>query len=99
MKSNDMEHDVKSFIDLMDLDELMKLNEYIVKRIRFLQEIDTIEKLQHFELLERVYFIDNEGNKIEGTIIRINNKTVTIKTDSGTEWRVNPQLLKVDTRH
>lgn len=99
MKNNDMENDVKSFIDLMDHDELMKLYEYIVKRIRFLQEIDIIEKLQHFELLERVYFIDNEGNKIEGTIIRLNNKTVTIKTDSGTEWRVNPQLLKVDTRY
>ena len=61
MKNNDMEHDVKSFIDLMDHDELIKLNEYIIKRIRFLREIDTIEKLQHFELLERVYFIDNEG--------------------------------------
>ena len=99
MKNNDTEHDVKSFIDLMDHDELMKLNEYIVKRIRFLREIATIEKLQHFELLERVYFIDNEGNRIEGTIIGINNKTVTIKTDSGTEWRVNPQLLKVDLEH
>lgn len=98
MDNDNIKHDVKSFIDLMNLDELIRLNTYIVKRIRFFQELDTMEEVQNFELLERVYFIDNEGNRIEGTIIRLNRKSVTIRTDTGSEWRVSPQFLKINTR-
>jgi|GEM_PF-2986328 len=47
MKNNDIEHDVKSFIDLMDHDELMKLYEYIIKRIRYLCHF----KFYHFSFV------------------------------------------------
>lgn len=89
-----MAHDAKSFIDLMDIDELIRLNEYIVKRIRLISDTKEMEKVQDFELLEKVYFIDDRGKRIDGTVIRLNKKTITIKTGNGMEWRVSPNFLK-----
>ena len=94
MEKNDIGNDVKSFINLMDLDELIKLNKYVVKRIRLISDTKVMEKVQDFELLENVYFFDEGGNRVDGTIIRLNKKTVTIKTESGMEWRVSPHFLK-----
>jgi len=94
MKRNEIGYDAKSFIDLMDLDELVKLNEYIVKRIRLISDTKTMKKVQDFELLEKVFFIDDRGNRIDGTGIRLNKKTITIKADNGMEWRVSPDFLQ-----
>ena len=94
MKRNEIGYDAKSFIDLMDLDELVKLNEYIVKRIRLISDTKTMKKVQDFELLEKVFFIDDRGNRIDGTVIRLNKKTITIKADNGMEWRVSPDFLQ-----
>jgi len=61
MEKNDIGNDVKSFINLMDLDELIKLNKYVVKRIRLISDTRVMEKVQDFELLENVYFFDESG--------------------------------------
>ena len=94
MAKNDIKSDVKSFINLMDLDELIKLHNYIIKRIKFISETKVMEHVQDFELLDKVYFFDDNGNKVNGTVIKLNKKTVTITTDSGMEWRVSPHFLK-----
>jgi hypothetical protein len=94
MKRNDIDHNTRSFIDLMELDELVKLNEYIVKRIRLILDTKTMKKVQGFDLLEKVFFIDDRGNRIDGRVIRLNKKTITIKADNGMEWRVSPDFLK-----
>jgi hypothetical protein len=46
-------------------------------------------------ILYRVYFINNDGNRIVGTIVRLNQKTITIKSDDGVRWRVSPYFLKI----
>jgi hypothetical protein len=94
MKRNDIDHNTKSFIELMDLDELIRLHEYIVKRIRLISDTKTMKKVQGFDLLERVYFTDDRGNRIDGRIIRLNKKTITVKAENGMEWRVSPEFLK-----
>jgi hypothetical protein len=94
MKRNNIDQNTKSFIDLMDLDELVSLNEYIIKRIRLISDTKTMKKVQGFDLLERVFFIDDMGNRINGAVIRLNKKTITIKAENGMEWRVSPEFLK-----
>jgi hypothetical protein len=94
MKRNDIDHNTRSFIDLMNLDELVKLNEYIVKRIRLISDTKTMKKVQGFDLLEKVFFIDDRGNRINGRVIRLNKRTITIKADNGMEWRVSPDFLQ-----
>ncbi len=97
MTNKDSEQDIKRFINLLDYDELVKLNEYIVKRLNLILNKRAMEKVQEFNVLDRVYFIDNDGNEITGTIIRLNQKTVTIKADDGKRWRVSPSFLIKDT--
>lgn len=94
MEKNDLRQDIKSFINLLDLDELVRLNNYIIKRIKLISDTKAMEKVQDFDLLDKVYFYENKENKISGTVIKLNKKTVTIRTDSGMEWRVSPHLLK-----
>jgi len=53
-----------------------------------------MKKVQGFDLLERVYFTDDRGNRIDGRIIRLNKKTITVKAENGMEWRVSPEFLK-----
>ena len=94
MEKNDIKQDLKSFINIMDLDELIKLQNYILRRIRLISETKVMKQVQDFELLDKVYFFDDNGNRINGTVIKLNKKTVTITTDSGMEWRVSPYFLK-----
>ena len=42
---------------------------------------------------EIVGFHDKENNDVRGEIVRLNQKTATIKTDIKTKWRVGYQLL------
>jgi len=94
MDYNDIKPDLKSFINFMDLEELINLYNYILKRIRFISETKVMEQVQDFELLDKLHFFDNNGIRIDGTVIKLNKKTVTIRTESGTEWRVSPNFLK-----
>ena len=93
MVKEEISSDVKSFIDIMDLDELVKLNGYIYKRIKFLGENMVYEKLQEFEILDKVSFVDNAGNILKGTVVRLNKRTVTVKSDEGRVWLISPFLL------
>ena len=93
MVKEEISSDVKSFIDIMDLDELVKLSEYIYKRIKFLGETMVFERIQEFEILDKVSFIDNTGNILKGTVVRLNKRTVTVKSDEGKVWLISPFLL------
>ena len=42
-----------------------------------------------------VGFSDNQNNDVHGKIIRLNQKTATIKTNADTEWRVGYEWLYV----
>lgn len=54
------------------------------------------EKLErhHLQIGERVAFVPTEEGYTEGSIIRLNQKTVTLRTDNGKEWRVSYGLLQ-----
>ncbi|MBC8388880.1 MAG: hypothetical protein H8E13_12635 [Actinobacteria bacterium] len=94
MTKHNVKPDVKRFIDLLDINDLVQLNNYIVKRIKLISSAIAIKEVHDFDLLDRVYFINNDGNRIIGTIVRLNQKTVTIKSDDGVRWRVSPYFLK-----
>jgi len=54
------------------------------------------EKLarHHLAVGDRVAFIAEKAGYLEGRIIRLNQKTVTLQTDTGHEWRVGYGLLQ-----
>lgn len=76
----------------LSLKELVDLNHKICKRIRELHKKNLFEKLQSFEAGNQVSF-HYEGKTITGTVIRVNQKTLSVKTKEGARWHVDPRLV------
>ena len=76
-------------IEKLSLDELHDLNRRVVRRIRYLNSLKTGRELEKFEIGDRVCF-HPDGKHMEGVVVRVNRKTLGVRTDSGHEWRVHP---------
>ncbi len=49
--------------------------------------------MRDFQVLDKVFF-DYHGEQKEGTVTRLNQKTVTVTLDNGARWNVSPDFLK-----
>lgn len=72
-------------IENLSLEELLDLNKRLVRRIDYLHSLKTRAHLDRFEIGDRVSF-QSEGRPIEGVVVRVNQKTLSIKTKD-TYWR------------
>ena len=83
-------------IDLTNFSEheLLELNHLIVARVRALHQAQTYQQLATFNLGERVWFQSDDGRRIEGVVVNVNKKTVTIHSDDHHHWRVSPGYLR-----
>jgi ribosomal protein L21E len=79
-------------IENLPLEELIKIHWKILKRIQKLGKIKLYEELQKFDIGDRVSF-KNKADVITGVVIRVNQKSLTIKTDQGRTWYVAPGLV------
>jgi hypothetical protein len=78
-------------IDKLSLEQLLDLNKQVVRRIEYLQSLKTQAHLDRYEAGDRVSF-PSEGRQIEGVVIRVNQKTISIKTKDS-YWRIHPRFL------
>ena len=78
-------------IERLSLEQLLELNRRIVRRVDYLQRLKTQAHLDRFDLGDKVSF-QSEGRQVEGIVIRVNQKTVSIKTKDGL-WRIHPRFL------
>ncbi len=74
-------------IEKLSLEELFDLNRRVIRRIEYLRSLH----LYRFEVGDRVSF-QNAGQTVEGAVIRINRKTISVDTP-GVSWRLPPHLL------
>ncbi len=76
----------------MDVEKLSPEELYglfsFVRRINALHRIRLAEKPQEFEIGNEVSF-EHEGDIITGTAIRVNKKTLSIRTEPG-HWYIDP---------
>ncbi len=79
-------------LDTLSEDELRVLNQEIVRRLQLMSFVRNKSKLMAFRLGDRVAFETDRGTK-EGTVVRVNQKTVSIETVEGNWWRVSPSYL------
>jgi hypothetical protein len=85
-------------IDSMSYDELVKLNHKIVERLKFLDSMHRHKEMMQFSPGDQVCFEPAGRGKQFGTLVKYNQKTVTVITESGQKWNVSPHLLsKVKT--
>lgn len=79
-------------IDKLSKEQLLDLNRRIVERLKYLAARDTLEVSKKFRVGDTVEF-QNEESTTQGMVIRINRKTLSIKTKEG-QWNVPPQFVK-----
>jgi len=85
---------MKIDIDKLTEDELIDLNNRIVARLRFLNQMRAHSQMLDFRIGDRVTFQPEGRSPLFGIITRYNKKTVTVITDSGQHWNVAPGLLR-----
>ena len=81
-------------IDKLSEEELIDLNNRIVARLRFLNQMRAHSQMLDFRIGDRVAFQPEGRAPLFGIITRYNRKTVTVITDSGQRWNVAPRLLR-----
>jgi hypothetical protein len=78
-------------IESLSLPELTELNRRVVERIRYLHRLKTRSQLDRFEPGDRVGF-QHEGRMVEGVVVRVNQKTLSVHTSEG-HWNIHPHFL------
>jgi len=81
-------------IDKLTEPELIDLNNRIVERLRFLNQMRAHGEMLQFKIGDRVSFEPEGRPVLFGMLTRYNRKTVTVITDSGQRWNVAPKLLR-----
>ena len=89
--------DIKSAedaINRMGIEDLRLLNRLIVNRANYLASVQRDVQLLKFGRGDQVQFTTKHGERIEGTVVRVNKKTVSVQVigDDGL-WKVSPGLL------
>ena len=75
-------------IENLSLKELVELHDKIARRIWELEKGKLSEKLGEFQIGDQISF-QSEGKTITGTVIRVNRKTLSVRSQEG-YWYVAP---------
>jgi hypothetical protein len=81
-------------IDKLTEPELVDLNNRIVARLKFLQQMRAHASMLEFSLGERVSFQPDGHPVLFGIITKYNRKSVTVITEAGQHWTVAPTFLR-----
>lgn len=81
-------------IDRLTESELIDLNNRIVARLKFLQQMRAHASMLEFSLGERVSFQPDGHSVLFGIITKYNRKSVTVITETGQHWTVAPTFLR-----
>lgn len=81
-------------IDRLTEAELVDLNNRVVARLKFLQQMRAHAQMLDFAIGEKVTFQPAGHPALSGIIARYNRKTVTVITSDGQQWNVSPVFLR-----
>lgn len=74
--------------------ELIILNKMVVERIRLMHKAGALISMSKLNIGDRVSWVGSDGIVRTGIIIRLNNKTASVKVGAEGYWKVSPQLLR-----
>lgn len=89
---------INALVNSLSEDELYALHNGIVERLRVLQRQRAQQDMGQFRLGDVVRFTASDGREISGVLIRLNQKSVSVHTDSGNRWTVSPAFLTLVSR-
>ena len=79
--------------DELSYDELLDLNDRVIARLKHLDAVEALNAMMKLNLGAKVCFDSSKHGMQVGTLIKFNQKTVTVLTDAGRRWKVSPQML------
>src|SRR3954454_18212595 len=79
-------------VDSLDEDQLHAFYHVVAQRLQLAQRAHALAEMSQFHVLDRVSFFHN-GKQYEGTVTRLNQKTISVMLEDGTRWNVAPSLL------
>lgn len=82
-------------IKRLNEDDLLFLNRLIVERLNLISQAKSTSLMARFTQGDRVVFQAPDGQMLEGIVLRLNKKTVSVATDDGHQWNVAPGLLRL----
>ena len=85
---------MKIDIDQLGEEELIDLNNRVVARLRFLNQMRAHSQMLDFRIGDRVTFHPEGHPPLFGIVTRYNRKSVTVITNAGQRWNVTPGLLR-----
>lgn len=85
---------IEDFIKTLEEKELRYLNRLIIERVKLISQARSTNAMSKFNIGEQVSFTDPHGRHHTGQIVRLNKKTVSIKTSEGENWNVAPGFLQ-----
>jgi hypothetical protein len=98
-----MDHDTPAKSDLQTVvdaierlgeRDLLFISRLAINRAKEMHERRRDCLMATFAKGDRVVFENREGQILEGVVLRINTKTVSVLTDEDGRWKVGPSLLR-----
>jgi len=77
-------------------DDLLFLNQLIIERLKLISQAKSTSLMAAFNIGDQVSFRASAGQEIQGVVLRLNKKTVSIDTGDGHRWNVAPGLLRLE---
>lgn len=84
---------IQQFVQSLSDEELHALYHQLGDRMHLARRARELYALKDFHVLDRVSF-EHAGRRVEGTVIRINQRTISVMSTGGIRWKVSPQLLR-----
>ena len=82
-------------IKRLNEEDLRFLNRLIVERLNLFAQARSTTLMASFTVGDRVGFRTQDSTDLQGVVLRLNKKTVSIVTDEGQRWNVAPGLLNL----
>lgn len=82
-------------IKRLNEEDLLFLNRLIVERLKLISLAKSTCLMAGFTRGDRVGFQAPDGRSLQGIVLRLNKKTVSVATEDGHQWNVAPGLLRM----
>lgn len=82
-------------IKRLNEEDLLFLNRLIVERLKLISQARATTLMTSFTRGDRVGFQAPDGRMLEGMVLRLNKKTISIATDDSHQWNVAPGFLRL----
>lgn len=85
---------IEDFLKTLDENDLRRVNRLVIERLKLIHQEKSTAQMKRFNIAERVAFQTPYGQQKQGIIVKLNKKTVSVRTDDNEHWNVAPGLLE-----